>query len=155
MNFNPAFLLILSLVPPNILSRTALFLSLKSHDLWTNKHSFQTENTVFQTSISPCFLFPRLFTTPRQVHPLLRRGLGRLSPFFPLFLSTTIENGNFLTLCHPFHWNIPFNKWKTSLPPVLITSKPRLPTLLRQAHPLLRLPKVKSKDFPRKVYIPL
>ena len=95
MNFNPAFLLILSLVPPNILSRTSLFLSLKSHDLWTNKHSFQTENTVFQTSISPCFLFPRLFTTPRQVHPLLRRGLGRLSfwtiftfhpPYFLFFL---------------------------------------------------------------------
>ena len=26
---------------------------------------------------------------------------------------------------------------------------------LFSAHPLLRLPKVKSKDFPRKVYIPL
>ena len=81
---------------------------------------------------------PRLPNLLRQAHPLLRRGLGRFSPFFPLFLSTTIENGNFLTLCHPFHWNIPFNKWKTSLPPVLITSKPRLPILLRQAHPLLR-----------------
>jgi len=34
------------------------------------------ENTVFQTSISPCFLFPRLFTTPRQVHPLPSEGLG-------------------------------------------------------------------------------
>ena len=28
-------------------------------------------------------------------------------------------------------------------------------SVFRQAHPLLRLPKVKSKDFPRKVYIPL
>ncbi len=53
------------------------------------------ENTVFQTSISPCFLFPRLFTTPRQVHPLPSEGLGeatlrvwggRFSLFF-LFLS--------------------------------------------------------------------
>ena len=39
--------------------------------------SFQTLNTDFPTCISHCFLFPILFTTPRQVHPLLWRGLGR------------------------------------------------------------------------------
>ena len=48
------------------------------------------ENTVFQTSISPCFLFPRLFTTPRQVHPLLWRGLGRPFLFLLSFPSWTI-----------------------------------------------------------------
>ena len=39
---------------------------------------------------------PRFLPLPRQAHPLLRRGLGRLSPSFPLFLSATIQNGNFI-----------------------------------------------------------
>ena len=77
MNSNPPLLLVLFFKFPNKLTGSALFLSLKSPDLWTNKPLFLTENTVFQPFISHCFLFPILFTTPRQVHPLLWRGLGR------------------------------------------------------------------------------
>ena len=40
---------------------------------------------------------PLAATLPRQTHSLLRTGLERLLPSFPLFLSTIIESGNFLT----------------------------------------------------------
>ena len=65
-------------------------------------------------------------------------GLGRPHPPFPLFLSTTIQSGNFITLCRSSLRNIPFNKSYTTTSAVFITSKPRLPTLPCQAHPLLR-----------------
>ena len=68
------------------------------------------ENTVFQTSISPCFLFPRLFTTPRQVHPLPSEGLGEATlrawavpseqslHFLPLYFLFFLPHPSFFSL---------------------------------------------------------
>ena len=57
-----------------------------------------------------------------------------------------------------YELNTPF-LLTTSVPSTPQTALKPLPLnrkhVSRQAHPLLRLPKVKSKDFPRKVYIPL
>ena len=82
--------------------------------------SFQTLNTDFPTCISHCFLFPILFTTPRQVHPLLseglgealllspfllRRGLGRLFPLSPFLLRRSLGR-LFLSLLSFPSWTI-------------------------------------------------
>ena len=81
---------------------------------------------------------PTFLTLPCQVHPLLRRGLGRPHPPFPLFLFTTIQNGNFITLCRSSLRNRLFHAWGTTSSVVLFNTKPSSQTLPRQAHPLLR-----------------
>ena len=81
----------------------------------------------------PWFLPP-----PHQAHPLLRRCLEWLFPSFPLFLFTTIQNGNFITLCRSSLRNRLFHAWGTTSSVVLFNTKPSSQTLPRQAHPLLR-----------------
>ena len=133
MDFNPVFLLILYFISRNILSRSALFMALRSPDLQAKKHSFQTLKVEFPTSISPCFTlsFSQYFIW--------------ISPGY-VFKSTWILGKNTFLLVTKYQLS--------NLQLSLFFSQDYSPHPARHI-PSLRLPKVKSKDFPRKVYIPL
>ena len=121
------------------------------------------ERPTFQQVYSPPFIFVRKSfqdanndsSQPLSAHPLLfRRVMEVINDYQPPSFSS-----------HPLLEERTFWSAIYDIPP-LFSAHPLLfrrvmevindyqpPSL--SSHPLLRLPKVKSKDFPRKVYIPL